>query len=147
MNDDELNLLKNYMDNENNESILDMTTSKIKNNKNFIINELPVTVKFKNELKKKLKNYRYIDEIDELHIGTYIRWIKIKNNSSADLKLTNGGILLDVLFENNIYLQIKNNMNQIFKINFNENLIFQKLTHQEIVILYAIDNINRLGKE
>jgi len=145
MNDDELKLLKSYMYNENNESILDMTTSKIKKNKNLIIQELPVTIKFKNELKKKLKNYRYIDEIDELHIGTYIRWIKIKN-THTDLKLTNGGILLDVLFQNNIYLQIKNNMNQIFQINFNENLIFQKLTHQEIVILYAIDNINKLGK-
>lgn len=145
MNDDELKLLKSYMYNENNESILDMTTSKIKKNKNLIIQELPVTIKFKNELKKKLKNYRYIDEIDELHIGTYIRWIKIKN-TYTDLKLTNGGILLDVLFQNNIYLQIKNNMNQIFQINFNENLIFQKLTHQEIVILYAIDNINKLGK-
>ena len=145
MNDDELKLLKSYMYNENNESILDMTTSKIKKNKNLIIQELPVTIKFKNELKKKLKNYRYIDEIDELHIGTYIRWIKIKN-TYTDLKLTNGGILLDVLFQNNIYLQIKNNMNQLFQINFNENLIFQKLTHQEIVILYAIDNINKLGK-
>ena len=145
MNDDELKLLKSYMYNENNESILDMTTSKIKKNKNLIIQELPVTIKFKNELKKKLKNYRYIDEIDELHIGTYIRWIKIKD-TYTDLKLTNGGILLDVLFQNNIYLQIKNNMNQIFQINFNENLIFQKLTHQEIVILYAIDNINKLGK-
>lgn len=145
MNTDELILLKSYIDNENNESILNMTSTKIKNNKNFIFDELPISFKYRNELKKKLKNYRYIDEIDELHIGTYIRWIKVKDTEN-DLKLTNGGILLDVLFENNIYLQLKNNLNKIFKINFNENFIFQKLTNQEIVILYAIDNIDNINK-
>jgi hypothetical protein len=145
MNTDELLLLKSYVDNENNESILNMTSSKIKNNKNFIFDELPINIKYRNELKKKLKNYRYIDEIDELHIGTYIRWIKVKDTEN-ELKLTNGGILLDVLFENNIYLQLKNNLNKIFKINFNENLIFQKLTNQEIIILYAIDNIDNINK-
>ena len=145
MNTDELLLLKSYVDNENNESILNMTSSKIKNNKNFIFDELPISIKYRNELKKKLKNYRYIDEIDELHIGTYIRWIKVKDTEN-ELKLTNGGILLDVLFENNIYLQLKNNLNKIFKINFNENLIFQKLTNQEIIILYAIDNIDNINK-
>lgn len=145
MNTDELLLLKSYVDNENNESILNMTSSKIKNNKKFIFDELPINIKYRNELKKKLKNYRYIDEIDELHIGTYIRWIKVKDTEN-ELKLTNGGILLDVLFENNIYLQLKNNLNKIFKINFNENLIFQKLTNQEIIILYAIDNIDNINK-
>ena len=56
MNTDELLLLKSYVDNENNESILNMTSSKIKNNKKFIFDELPINIKYRNELKKKLKN-------------------------------------------------------------------------------------------
>ncbi len=35
----------------------------------------------------------------------------------------------------------KNNMNRLFQINFDENLIFQKLTDQESIILMALDNL------
>ena len=35
-------------------------------------------------------------------------------------------------------------MNRFFRVNFNDNLIFQKLTDQEKIILFAIDNIDNL---
>ena len=38
---------------------------------------------------------------------------------------------------------MKNNMNRFFQINLDENLIFQKLTDQEKIILYAIDIVNK----
>ena len=37
---------------------------------------------------------------------------------------------------------MKNNMNRLFQINLDENLIFQRLTEQEKIILYAIDIVN-----
>ena len=77
-----------------------------------------------------------------MHIGAYIRWIKFKSDN--EINFTNGALLLDVLFEDNIQLLLKNNMNKFFRINFNDNFIFQKITDQEKIILFAIDNIDKL---
>lgn len=142
MAEDTIEYLKQSMENENNKSILNLTTKIIKERKEEIINELPLYKNEKNEIKKKLKEYRYIDEIQELHIGAFIRWIKFKSDN--EISITNGALLTDVLFEDNIQLLLKNNTNRFFRVNFNENLIFQKLTDQEKIILFAIDNINNL---
>ncbi len=142
MAEDTIEYLKQSMENENNKSILNLTTKIIKERKEEIINELPIYKSKKNEIKKKLKEYRYIDEIQELHIGTFIRWIKFKSDN--EISITNGALLTDVLFEDNIQLLLKNNMNRFFRVNFNDNLIFQKLTDQEKIILFAIDNIDNL---
>ena len=139
---DNVEYLKESIENPNNKSILELTTKKIKERKEEILNELPTNKTNINALKKKLKEYRYIDELQELHIGAYIRWIKFDTNDS--ISITNGAILTDVLFENNIQLLLRNNMNRFFKINFNDNLIFQKVTNQEKIILFAIDNIDKL---
>ena len=142
--DDELKtFLKTSLENDNNKCILNLTTSEIKDTKNEILEALSITKREINELKKKLKEYRYIDELQELHIGSYIRWIKY-DSTDTPIKLTNGGLLLDVIFEDSDLLQIKNNMNRIFTINIDDNLIFQKLTNQEKIILYAIDNIDKI---
>ena len=142
MAEDTIGYLKQSMENENNKSILNLTTKIIKERKEEIINELPVYKNEKNQIKKKLKEYRYIDEIQELHIGAFIRWIKFKSDN--EISITNGALLMDVLFEDNIQLLLKNNMNRFFRVNFNDNLIFQKLTDQEKIILFAIDNIDKL---
>lgn len=142
MSDDNIEFLKLSIENENNKSILNLTSEIIKERKEEIINELPVNKKEKTKIKKKVKEYRYIDEINELHIGTFIRWIKFK--SETEIYITNGGLLIDIIFEDNIQLLLKNNTNRFFRVNFNENLIFQKLTDQEKIILFAIDNINNL---
>ena len=142
MNEDTTEYLKQSIENINNKSILNLTTKIIKERKEEIINELPIYKNKKNEIKKKLKEYRFIDEINELHIGAFIRWIKLESDNQ--ISITNGALLMDVLFEDNIQLLLKNNMNRFFRVNFNDNLIFQKLTDQEKIILFAIDNIDNL---
>ena len=119
-----------------------MTSELIKERKETILNELPITKKELGNLTKKLKGYRYVDELQELHIGCYIRWIKL-NNPKDEIKLTNGALLCDIKIEDNILLVCKNNMNRIFNVNMSENLIFQKLTDQEKIILYAIDCLSK----
>ncbi len=142
MAEDTIEYLRQSMENENNKSILNLTSEIIEERKQEIINELPLYKKEKMQIKKKLKEYRYIDEIHELHIGAYIRWIKFKSDN--EINFTNGALLLDILFEDNIQLLLKNNMNKFFRINFNDNFIFQKITDQEKIILFAIDNIDKL---
>ena len=64
-------------------------------------------------------------------------------NPEDEIKLTNGALLCDIKIEDNILLLCKNNMNRIFNVNMSENLIFQKLTDQEKIILYAIDCLSK----
>ena len=142
MDDEVKKYINKAVNNENNKCLLDLSSKQIKERKFEIINELDTTKKYKSELIKKLNNYRYVDEIPELHIGTHIRWIKL--NEDNDYYLTNGAILVDILFEDETILLLKNNFNRFFKIYLSHNLIFQKLTNKEIIILYALDNIDKI---
>ena len=130
MNEEAIHFLNHSLNNDNNESINNLTSELIKERKETILNELPITKKELSNLTKKLKGYRYVEELQELHIGCYIRWIKLKNLED-EIKLTNGALLCDIKIEDNILLVCKNNMNRIFNVNMSENLIFQKLTDQE----------------
>ena len=141
MNEDDMSFLEKSLSNDSNKNISKLTFNYINNQKETIINELNLTKKDTNNLLKRLKDYQYIDEMPELVEGRYIRWINIINPNN--IKLTNGGILCEIKIEDYVSLVMKNNMNRFFQINLDENLIFQKLTDQEKIILYAIDIINQ----
>ena len=138
----DVNNLLNALENESNASIINMTTSKIKEIKNNILQRLQLD---RDQLKlfhKKLKNYRYCSDMVDLQYGYYIRWIPLKNPDK--LYLTNGGLLLDVDIINNcVQLKVKNNRNRIFQIKFDECEIFQKISPQERVILGVLDYIDK----
>ena len=73
--------------------------------------------------------------------GCYIRWIRLKNPD--EIKLTNGGVVIDVsVMKDDIYLTCKNNRNRMFKLKMSENIIFQKLTEQEKILLSVLDYVN-----
>tara|TARA_B100001093_G_scaffold443959_1_gene446634 strand:+ start:927 stop:1406 length:480 start_codon:yes stop_codon:yes gene_type:complete len=79
----------------------------------------------------KLRDYRVVDEVSELHNGKHIRWIR-----KGTTKLTNGGIVVEVKFiENGINVLCKNAMHKFIKIKYDECIIFQKLTIDEQIIL------------
>ena len=140
MEEHELDFLEKSLTNTNNNGIKDLTYSKINNIKQNILKELDLTKTQTNQLLKKLQDYRYIDELPELIEGRYLRWINLDDINN--IKLTTGGILCEIKVDNSIILVLKNNMNRFFQIIFDENLVFQRLSDQEKVILYAIDIVN-----
>ena len=56
-------LLKKALENENNESIVNLTISKIKSQKNDILQKLNLSTENLKDNLKKLKEYRYINNI------------------------------------------------------------------------------------
>ncbi len=64
----------------------------------------------------------------------------IKKNIE-NLKLTNGGFICDIKINEGIEILCRNNFNKLFQLRFDENLIFQKLTEQEKIILNVINNL------
>jgi len=81
-----------------------------------------------------LKGYKYVDELQDMQEGTYVRWIHLHRR-----KLTNGAFLVRVdIREDGIYLLMKNRYNHFFSVWADECLVFQKITQQERVILMAM---------
>jgi len=132
--------LLSALNNENNEDIVDLDFATIATNKNKILQQLNLKRADLIIFQKKLKEYRFIDDIKDLKFGGYVRWISLKN--PEHIKLTNGGIICDMKEMNDdIYIRCKNNMNMIFQIKLSEVLLFQKLTNQEKIILKAMTYI------
>ena len=122
--------------------LLYLTTSKIKELKNNILQKLYLTREDLLHYHKVLKDYRYVDEVDEIKIGGYIRWFNIKNMDN--IKLTNGGIIIDIdNGKDDINIICKNNINRIFTLQLNKSIIFQKLSEQEKMLIKIIDYVHK----
>lgn len=136
-------VLDKALNNEKNNSIIKLNTSKINKIKNEILNELNITEKYKRVLLDKLKNYRHVDEMPDIEFGNYIRWIPIREGTT-EIKLTNGGLIIGIeIFGDGIHIKCKNNMNRIFQIRLDQCLVFQKLTEQEEILLKVLDYLER----
>lgn len=133
------------LDNDNNQSIVETELDYQKMNaaKNTILQQLQMPREALKKMHTQLKTYRYVETINELRYGGYIRWISLKN--PAELKLTNGGIVVNikVVQEDDVHIVCRNNQRRLFQIILNENIIFQKLNDQEQVLLAAMDYLNK----
>ena len=125
-------LFTNAIQNEYNQSILSLSYNKIEYRKHSILLEMKLL-----SLKKKLKDYRHVDELHEFQIGRYIRWINLSNQS-----FTNGGFIVRIdIEENGSIITCKNGVNVFFKLKVDECIVFQKITQQEHILLAAMEHI------
>ena len=136
-------VLLNALDNENNTGVAGLTSSKIKKEKNDILQKLQLSVKELKDLHTRLKDYRYINELKDLQVGRYIRWIPL-NTETADIKLTKGAILVNVFInDDGAVLVCNNTYKQPIIVKFDRVLIFQKLSEQEEILVAAIDFLDK----
>jgi hypothetical protein len=137
------NLIK-ALDDETNENLMNFTTIKMREMTLNILKELQLSRKETLELFKKLKDYKYVDEMNDLKYGTFIRWIPIEDPNN--IHLTKGAIFCEMkITEAGVYCVCKNFGYNIkhFQISMDKNLIFQKLTNQELVLLSALDHLSK----
>lgn len=119
-------------------NLLYLTSGKVNELKNNVLQKLVISREELLHFHKILKEYRYIDELDEIKIGGYIRWISLRNPDN--IKLTNGGIIIDIKNGvDDLQIVCKNNMNRIFSLNLQSCLIFQKMNTQEKILIKIID--------
>jgi hypothetical protein len=140
----DVNKLLKALDDESNELLLNFTTKKIKEMNLNILKELHLSKKETLELLNKLQEYKYIDEMNELKYGSYIRWIPIEDPN--DIQLTKGALFCEMkITDNGVFCICKNYGFPIrhFQISMDKNLIFQKLTEQEMVLLSALDHLSK----
>lgn len=133
-------LLLKAVNNEKNNKFINLTFSKINKIKQNALKTLHIHSTNQAIFEDKLKNYIYIDEICDIRIGTYIRWIPL--NSSGTIYITSGSIICDLnIVENNVIILCKNFKHRYYEINMKHNMIFQKLTPQESILLTALSSL------
>lgn len=132
------------LDDITNDNLFNFTTKKIQEMNLKVLKELHLSKEDTLTILEKLKDYKYIDEMDELKYGTYIRWIPLINPKVIDLK--RGALFCEMdITDNGVQLKCKNfgYIPTYFRIKLDENLVFQKLTDQEQVLLSALNHLSK----
>jgi hypothetical protein len=138
----DIELLQEALENDDNLNIINTNIQEIKQKKNEILQELGLD---RNDLKsfhKKLNGYMYIDNIKDLKYGRNIRWVNL--NKITNIKITNGAVLCDIkIHDKGIALILKGFNNSYITMYLNENIIFQKISDEEKILLKAVDYLNK----
>ena len=104
-----------------------------------VVNKVDVSIDVKKRYCQLLNEYRYVQDIHELHKGKQIKWIRLTNN-----RLIGGGIVVNIKFlDNGTHVLVKNPANKFIQIKFDDCQIFQKMTMQEQLILMAYGYVSR----
>lgn len=153
-NDADAKYLIQAIERDKNQHIIGLKLSKIKSDKNDILQKLQLSGENLKRYHKKLKEYQYVDNPDDLHHGSYIRWFPLKGIIDANkdyrdfnLKLTNGGIITSICYgeDDNDYglVRVKNICNRFFCIRTDECVIFQKLSDEEKLLLNIMEYLDK----
>ena len=103
----DVNKLLKALDDETNENLLDFTSQKMKEMNLKIIKELQLPRNETLDILKKLNDYKYVDEMNDLKYGTYIRWIPINNPNI--IVLTKGAVFCEMkITDDGVFLVCKN---------------------------------------
>jgi hypothetical protein len=131
------------LEDESNEALFNFTSKKLREMTLSVLKELNLSKPELLEMMRKLKEYKYVDEMSDLKYGTYLRWIPI--DDPENVHLTKGALFCEVkITDNGVFLVCKNygQIKKHFCLSMDKNLIFQKLTDQELVLLSALDHLS-----
>ena len=140
----DINKLLKALDDDSNETLLNFTTKTNREMTLKILKELELSKQETINIFNKLKDYKYVDEMNDLKYGTFIRWIAIEE--PTNIFLTKGALFCEMkITDNGVFCVCKNYgfSSRHFQISMDKNLIFQKLTHQELVLLTALDHLSK----
>tara|TARA_Y100001978_G_C23489099_1_gene335437 strand:- start:102 stop:512 length:411 start_codon:yes stop_codon:yes gene_type:complete len=127
--------LESILTNDIHNNLINTTKQQISKEKNDILQKLNLQRDMLKSLNHKLKDYRYIDDLTDLKTGYYLRWYNINNNT-----LMKGGWFIDIkLLENGCHVICRRFNKQIIQVKLEENILFQKLSNEEKIILKAIE--------
>jgi len=110
-----------------------MDYSDIPKRRRTVLKELGLLAK-----EETLKQYEVVDEYHQLKHGRFVRWV---NLDPTNIKLTNGAIVVkSEMREDGLLVTTKSVSGRYFwNFKFNEVVLFQKLSFEEIVLVEAIE--------
>jgi hypothetical protein len=156
----DIQALDKALENQENASIMQTSHSEIKKKKNDILQKLQLKGTVLKTMHATLIGYKYIDDIDDLMVGRYVRWIPLKRPDH--ISLTNGAHVCNINIQEYDDADdddddgdqecitcirckvVRNGKPLFFNLNFDENLVFQKITEQEWIILDALAALEKM---
>lgn len=120
-------------------TFLDLDTRKIQGAKNDALQRLRLPRSQLIKYNQSLKGYRYIDDLDQVQEGAYVRWITLRDD--LNFTLTQGGHVCRVDITDKVRILCRNKLNRMFSFDFNAALVFVKLTEQELLLISALDHL------
>jgi hypothetical protein len=137
----DINAILSIMNKTENNTIANMTLKKIAVRRHEILSSLNLTPEKMAEFERKLMMYRVIETPYDLKHNQLIRWIPMRSLETRPY-LTLGGTLFRVRenVEEGVHVvTIRNVKRFVFNIKFEVNVVFQRLSREEMLILRAVE--------
>jgi hypothetical protein len=140
----DVNAILAAMTKEDNATIANMTFKQIETRRCEILSSLELPTEKYDVFCKKLQMYRVIERPQDLRHGQLLRWIPLRSLSQNPY-LTLGGTIFNV--KQNItdglhQVTIRNVKGFVYQIKFELNVMFQRLSKDELLILRAVDYVS-----
>ena len=105
----------------------------------------------------KLSDYRYVEELQDIHHGAFIRYIPLISKKGGnigssndntheynEIQLKQGGFICDIkILGSGVQLLCRNHFRRMFQLKLDEVLLFQKLTKEEEITLSVFDYLSK----
>jgi hypothetical protein len=137
----DINAILSAMTKTENSTIANMTLKKIETRRREILSSLNLTSEKMEEFERKLHMYRVIEDPYELKHNQLIRWIPLRSLETRPY-ITLGGCLFRIKQNETDGIHtvtIRNVKHFVFNIKFELNVVFQRLSQEELLILRAVE--------
>ena len=140
----DINAILSAMNKTENSTIANLTLKKIAARRHEILSSLNLTPEKMAEFERKLVMYRVIESPYDLKHNQLIRWIPMRSLETRPY-VTLGGTLFRVRenVEEGVHVvTIRNVKRFVFNIKFEVNVVFQRLSQEEMLILRAVEYVD-----
>jgi hypothetical protein len=139
----DINAILSAMNKAENNTIANMTIKKITARRHEILSSLNLTTEKMEEFERKLHMYRVIENPWDLKHNQLIRWIPLRSLEVRPY-VTLGGTLFRVRenTEEKMHIVTMRNIKKfVYNIRFELNVVFQRLSQDELLILRAVEYV------
>lgn len=139
----DVNAILNAMNKRENHTIANLTLKKIAQRRREILSSLNLSTDKMEDFDRRLQMYRVIEDPQDLKHTQLLRWIPLRSLENKPY-LTIGGTLFNVKVQPDDGLHqiiIRNVKRFVYQIKFELNVIFQRLSREELLILRAVEYV------
>jgi hypothetical protein len=139
----DVNAILNAMNKIENHTIANLTLKKIAQRRREILSSLNLSTEKMEDFDRRLQMYRVIEDPQDLKHTQLLRWIPLRSLENKPY-LTLGGTMFNVKVRPDDGLHqvtIRNVKRFVYQIKFELNVIFQRLSREELLILRAVEYV------
>ena len=111
-----------------------------------VMEELWLSDQEKAHMADSLVEYMYVENVQDLKCGGTVRWIDISSLAASEQGLHSASKISTISFTDETFV-VKNFLHRTYRLDFNQNLVFQKVSAQELSRQRVADHFTDDGDE